>query len=68
MLFCYTNISAEILLHVLGYDFHTKQHILAHFYQIQLPLKASKILAPKILFFGTKNVNEIDPMSQGLNI
>jgi hypothetical protein len=68
MLFCYTNISADILLLVLGYDFHTKQHFLAHFYQMLLPLKASKILAPKILFFGTKNVDEIDPMYQGQNI
>jgi hypothetical protein len=31
MLFSFTNISAEILLHTLGYSFCTESHILVHF-------------------------------------
>jgi hypothetical protein len=47
MLFCFTNISAEILLHILGYSFCSKQHILAHFCRMLLPFKASKISSAK---------------------
>jgi hypothetical protein len=56
ILFCFTNISAEILLHILGYRFCAEDHILAHFYYMGKQLEASKIvrakatlLAPKIL-------------------
>jgi hypothetical protein len=43
-LFGFTNLSAEIFLHVLGYTFCEECHILAHFHQMQLPLKALKII------------------------
>jgi hypothetical protein len=47
MLFCFTSISATILAHVLGYSFCAERHILAHFYQMLLPLRASKIICTK---------------------
>jgi hypothetical protein len=47
MLFCFTNISAEILLHVLLYSFCTELHVWAHFDQMLLPLKAAKIIGTK---------------------
>jgi hypothetical protein len=61
MLFCLTNISAKILLLVLGYSFCIAWHILARVCQMLLPLKASKIYAQKLVCFGTKNVGVIDP-------
>jgi hypothetical protein len=48
MLFCFTNISDEILLHVLGYTFSVECHILAQFCQLLLPLKALKIISAKV--------------------
>jgi hypothetical protein len=39
---CFTKISAEILLHIFGYNFYTDRHILVHFIQMLLQLKASK--------------------------
>jgi hypothetical protein len=60
LLFCFTNISAESLLYILDYKFCTEHHILVHFCQLLLPLKASKISAQKLLFIGTQNVDEID--------
>jgi hypothetical protein len=47
MLFCFTNISSEVLLHVLGYSFCFERHILVHFCQMLLPLEASKIICAK---------------------
>jgi hypothetical protein len=47
MLFYFTNISAEILLHTLGYSFCTEDHILAQHCQMLLPLKVSKIICAK---------------------
>jgi hypothetical protein len=47
MLFCFTNISAEILLHILGYNFCSQHHILARFCQMLLPSKTSKIICAK---------------------
>ncbi len=44
MLFCFANLSAEILLHVLGFDFCARHNILAHFCQMLLPLKSIKII------------------------
>jgi hypothetical protein len=41
MLFCFANISAEILLHVLGYIYCAEKNILANFCRMLLPLKAS---------------------------
>jgi hypothetical protein len=40
MTFCVTNISAEILIHVLGYGICAKQQILMYFHLALLPLKA----------------------------
>jgi hypothetical protein len=47
MLFPFTNISALILLYVLGYSFWTEHHILANVHSMPLPLKASKIFCAK---------------------
>jgi hypothetical protein len=40
MLFCFSYISAEILVLVLGYSFCTEHHILAHFCQNAVAIKA----------------------------
>jgi len=47
VLFGFTNISVEILLHILGYNFCNEDHILVHFCQTLLPSKASKIKCTK---------------------
>jgi hypothetical protein len=47
MLFCFTNIFAEILFHVLGYGFCTQQHILSHFFQMLLQLNVQKLISIK---------------------
>jgi hypothetical protein len=44
MLFCSINISAEILLHVLGYKLYAERQILAHFSKMLLPLTALKMI------------------------
>ncbi len=57
ILFCFSNISAEILWHILGYSFCSECHILTHFCQLLLPSRASKntsskaalVCAPKML-------------------
>ncbi len=56
MLFCFTSISAEILLHVLGDNFGTERHILAYFCSILLPLKAWEIICVKAVLLWSKNV------------
>jgi hypothetical protein len=61
MLFCFTNISAEIVLHILDYNVCTKHHILAQFCQCCYHKKHQKLSAQKLLCFSTKNVSEIDP-------
>jgi hypothetical protein len=57
----FTNISAIILLHILGYGFCIERHILAHFGQMLLSLKASKITCTKAALLLHKNVGKIDP-------
>jgi hypothetical protein len=47
MLLCFTNILAEISQHILSYSFCAEHHILVHFCQSLLPLKASKIICAK---------------------
>ncbi len=47
MLFCFTNISAEILLHILSFSFCTERHPLAQFCQMWLRLNTSKIICAK---------------------
>jgi len=65
MLFCFTNISAEILLHILGYSFCAKGHILVHFCQMLLLFKALKIACAKSLTaLEPKNVVEMAPGPQ----
>jgi hypothetical protein len=61
MLFCFTNISAEILLHILDYNFYIEHHILAHLCQMMLPLKASKIISEKAHLLWRQNVGGIYP-------
>jgi hypothetical protein len=47
MLFFFIHISAEHLLRLLGYSFCTECNILAHFCQMFLPIKPSKIIIAK---------------------
>jgi hypothetical protein len=47
MVFFLTNYSAKILVHLLGYNFCAEHHILAHFCQMLLPPKASRITRTK---------------------
>jgi hypothetical protein len=61
MLFCFTNISAEILLLVLGYSICTKCHILVHFCQMLLPSKSSNYHRKSCSTYAPKNAGEIDP-------
>jgi hypothetical protein len=68
MLFCFTDTSAEILLHVSGSVFCLKHHSLAHFSRMLLPLKGSKITCAKGAHFGTKNVVKIRHIKSSLAI
>jgi hypothetical protein len=55
MILRFTNISAEILQHIFGYSFCAEHHILAHFYQMLLPLKESEIICARaVLLLGQK--------------
>jgi hypothetical protein len=54
MLFHFSNISSQILLHFLGYSFCAERYILAHFCQMLSPLKHQKIFAQKLLRFAAK--------------
>ncbi len=47
MLFCFANISDEILLHVLGYSFCTEHLILVHFLPNAVAIKSIKIYLRK---------------------
>jgi hypothetical protein len=47
IMFCFTSISAEILLQILGYSFNAKRHILVDFCQMKLPLKSSKFICSR---------------------
>ncbi len=62
MMLCLIYISAKISLHVLSYNFCAERHNLAHFYKINLSLKALKISAQKLFLGGTKNDDEINPL------
>jgi hypothetical protein len=53
MILCYANISAEISLLFLGYSFCTEHYIFA-------TLCHKKLSVQKLLYFGAKNVGEID--------
>jgi hypothetical protein len=53
-------------MHILGYGFCTKHHILAQFYHMLLPLNALKISLQKLLSFGTKNLGDIGQVAAGL--
>jgi hypothetical protein len=61
MLFCFTKTSAEILLHLLGYNFMCPIAYFNTLLPIAVAIKRHKKLSSQKLFcFGTKNVNEID--------
>jgi hypothetical protein len=51
MLFCFSNISAQILLHILSYSVCTERHIFSHFFQTLGPLKALKSNLEKAALF-----------------
>jgi hypothetical protein len=61
MLFCFNNISAGILLHVLGYSFRSKHRILAHLCQMMLPLRAAMIIISKVALLWHENVDDLHP-------
>jgi hypothetical protein len=58
--FCFTNISAEILLHILRNILCPEHHILAHFCQMLLPIKALEIMCAKAALLWRYNVDETD--------
>jgi hypothetical protein len=61
MLFSFTNIFAQILLTIFSCNFYAKRHILAHFCQMPLPLKLSKIICSNgAAALVTKNVGKSD--------
>jgi hypothetical protein len=67
MIFCFTNISAKISLDILSYRFCAEHHILVHFCQIVLPLKALKIIRGKTaLLLGPKILGILTPDSPRL--
>ncbi len=68
MMFFFTNISAENLMHVVDNGFCAERNILAHFCIILFLLKPSEIFAQKLLFFAAKNVGEIDLRAMSLSI
>jgi hypothetical protein len=45
----------KFLQHILGYNVCAEHHVLGHFYQMLLPLKASKIFCPKAKNGGEMN-------------
>jgi hypothetical protein len=63
VLFCFIKISGENLLPILGYSFYSQCHILAKFCQMLLLFNTSKLIAQKLLFFGTKTITVIVPWS-----
>ncbi len=66
MPFCFTNISAKILQHILGYSICTEHHILVPFCLILFRLKRQKLSAQKLLSFGIKKVSEVDSREHNL--
>jgi hypothetical protein len=55
MMFYFTNIFAEISLHILCYSFSPQRHLLAHFCQMLLPSKAQKIISAKAVLLLRHN-------------
>jgi hypothetical protein len=51
MLFGFANIFSKNLLRILGYRFCAECHILAHFHETLLSLKASKIICIRATLF-----------------
>jgi hypothetical protein len=72
MLFCFTNISADILLHILGYSICTECNILGTFLPNAVAVKSVKnhlrkkcsSLAPKMLEKLTPGANVIKQIPQ----
>jgi len=60
MVLCFTNLSAEILLHILINILCPEHHILAHFCQMLLPLKTLEIICAKAALLWCYNVDETD--------
>jgi hypothetical protein len=56
MLFCFANISAENLLHILGYSFCTERYCLAYIHQTLMPLKESTFICTKPAQFGCQTM------------
>jgi hypothetical protein len=68
MLFCFTNIFAEILLHTLGNRFNNDYSILANFWQKALPLKASRMLCAKDALIWCQKMVKLTPVACTINI
>jgi hypothetical protein len=62
MLLYFTNISAENLLHIFGYNFCTEYHILVQFCDMLLTLKVSINICAKGALHWHKNYGKIDPV------
>jgi hypothetical protein len=54
-MFYFTNIFAEISLHILGYSFCLQHHLLAPFCRMLLPSKAQKIISAKAVLLLRRN-------------
>jgi hypothetical protein len=63
MLFHFTNNSAEILLHILGYIFCDEYHILVIFVKFCCHKKQQKVSSQMLLCFRGKHVGIIDPLT-----
>ncbi len=61
MMFCFTNITAVILHHILGYSFCTERRVLEHLCQMLYLLKAWTLICAKAALLWHQNVGEIDP-------
>jgi hypothetical protein len=61
MLICFPNISADILVNILSNNFCVEHQTLAHFCQMPLPFRISKMICANLICFGAKNVGETNP-------
>jgi hypothetical protein len=50
LLLCFTNMFAEILVHVIGYCYCAEHHALEKFCHLLLPSKTSEIICAKAAF------------------
>ncbi len=62
MLFCFTNMPAEIILHALGYSFFNKYQILVIFLSIAISITTIRnYMRKRCFYFDTKSAGKMDP-------